>query len=70
MARYFDYHYTGPAFDLFGPAHLTALAIIAAVITTLIAGRYDLSETAKQHARHGLIATILIVEIVYLCRGS
>ena len=28
MQQYFDYHYNGPAFELFGTGHLISLAIV------------------------------------------
>lgn len=66
MERYFDYHYDGPAFELFGPGHLTALGILAAIITVLFVSRRDLSEAGKQRARRSLIAAFLTVEVAYL----
>ncbi|MBO6574398.1 MAG: TIGR02206 family membrane protein [Rhodothermales bacterium] len=40
MERYFDVNWTGPAFDLFGPAHLTIVGLFALLATAMIvAGR-------------------------------
>ena len=62
MQQYFDYHYTGPAFELFGPGHLVALVIVALICSVLIWGWQDPSEDAKRRARFILLAAFMVVE--------
>jgi hypothetical protein len=38
FARYFDYNYDGPPFELFGTGHLLAVTIILAVVAFLVFG--------------------------------
>ncbi|MGB5354700.1 MAG: TIGR02206 family membrane protein [Woeseia sp.] len=66
MQRYFDYHYAGTPFELFGPGHLAAVGILAAIIIFLFASKHDLGEAARQRARRSLIAAFLFVEVAYL----
>jgi hypothetical integral membrane protein (TIGR02206 family) len=63
MQRYFDYYPDGPEFDLFGTGHLTALAIIAAVLLFLIWGWQNPTEIAKRRARWLIIGLLLILEL-------
>ncbi len=65
MHEYFAPDYSGPAFDLFGPGHLVALAIVGAVIAYLLWGWRDPSEEAKSRARWILICAFLLVETSY-----
>ena len=60
VAPYFDHDYIGPAFDLFGPGHLAALALLGAVVTFLVRGWREPNGTARQRARQ-LIAGIMIL---------
>ena len=59
-ASYFEHDYRGPAFDLFGPGHLAALAVIAAIVAFLIWGWRNPGEAARKRARL-LIAGIMIL---------
>ena len=63
MRQYFDYDYDGPPFDLFGPGHLLALSIIAAVVVFLIWGWQVPDESAKRRTRLLLVTLFLIVEV-------
>ena len=63
MQQYVDYHYDGPAFDLFGAGHLLAMAIVAAVATYLIWGWRDPSEQARRRARLLIVGAMLLIEV-------
>ncbi len=60
--KYFDYHYQGPAFELFGPGHLLALALIATAVAVLFLGWRNPGEAAKRRVRLTLAGVILVVE--------
>jgi len=62
MQKYFDYNYDGPPFDVFGPGHLAALAIIATIIIFIVMARRYPAESAKRRARLVLAGIILVVE--------
>ncbi len=62
MQQYFDYNYDGPPFDVFGPGHLLALGIIAAIIVFMILFRHYPGDDAKRRARFVLAGVILVVE--------
>ena len=62
MQRYFDYNYDGAPFDVFGPGHLTALAIIAAIIVFIVWVRRYPGDAAKRRTRFVLAGIILVVE--------
>jgi hypothetical integral membrane protein (TIGR02206 family) len=63
LRHYFEYRYSGPAFDLFGPGHLAALAVIAAIVALLIWGWRNHDEASRRGARL-LIAGIMILNEV------
>ena len=65
MEEYFGYDYSGPGFELFGPGHLLALALVAGVVAFLVWGWRDPTETAKRRARWLIIASIVIVEVAW-----
>ena len=62
VQQYFEYDYDGPGFDLFGPGHLAALAIIACTCAFLIWGWKEPSETAKRKVRLLLLGIFFFVE--------
>ena len=61
--KYFDPNYPGPAFELYGPGHLTALAIVFSVIAFLIWGWRNPSEEQKRRVRILFISIMLVLEI-------
>jgi len=63
MQQYFDYQYNGPAFELFGPGHLLALAIVAFACAFLVWGWRNPTDTARRNARLLLVALFLVAEI-------
>ncbi len=65
MNQYFAIDYQGPAFDLFGPGHLLALAIVGSIIAFLFWGWRDPTETGKERARWILVGAFLLVEVSY-----
>lgn len=65
MQRYFEYHYTGPAFELFGVDHLASLGIIAAVSAFLIWGWRNPSEEGKRRVRMLFVGIMLAFEVTW-----
>jgi len=65
MSQYFAVDYQGPAFDLFGPGHLLALAIVAAIIAFLLWGWREPSADGKRRMRWVLFAAFMLVETTY-----
>lgn len=63
MHKYFDYQYDGAPFELFGPGHLLALAIIALTSAFLIWGWNDPSDRARRNGRMFLVSLFLVVEL-------
>ena len=63
MEQFFAGAYTGTPFQLFGPAHLTALAIIGLINLTLISNGRRLAQPWPAVYRYAL-ATLLIVDEV------
>lgn len=62
MQQYFDYHYAGPAFELFGAGHLLSVAIVAAAVAYLIWGWQNPTEEARRRARLLIVGTMLLIE--------
>jgi hypothetical integral membrane protein (TIGR02206 family) len=60
MAEYFDRFYSGAPFELFGRAHLTALAIIALICLSFIYIRKVWGEREQRIFRN-TVATLLII---------
>jgi len=63
MEIYFASDYHGPPFVLFGTAHLTSLAVVAAVCLLLIIFRRSFTPAARRTARWSLLAVIYLSEI-------
>jgi len=59
LAPYFDHDYAGPAFVLFGPGHLAALAVLGAAVAFLVWGWREPGEAGRRRARW-LVAGIMI----------
>lgn len=62
MFPYFDYDYTGAAFELFGPAHLAALLLIVLLNFVLLRLKGS-TETARHNIRWGMAIILWINEI-------
>ncbi len=65
MARYWAREYDGAAFRLFGPPHLTALALVALLNLAWPSARDWLGPEARWAVRAALAAVILVNEGVY-----
>ena len=63
MQQYFDYRYDGAPFELFGPGHLLALAIVFLVVAFLVWGWQNPGESARRRGRLILVAIFLVVEV-------
>lgn len=64
MAQLFALEYTGPPFDLFGPPHLGALAMLLVLNISLLQLR-GASEEARRIARVALAAVLIANEVAY-----
>ncbi|MEW6405246.1 MAG: TIGR02206 family membrane protein [Chloroflexota bacterium] len=60
MAEYFDKFYSGAPFELFGPAHLTALGIVTLVCLSFVYFRRMWGEGEQKIFRY-TVATLLII---------
>ncbi len=65
MQEYFDYHYEGPGFELFGTGHILALSVITAVLAFLLWGWRAPSEAAKRRARLAIVGAFLLIEVAW-----
>jgi len=63
MQQYFDYHYNGPSFELFGTGHLVSLAIVAAAAAFLIWGWRNPGKEARRRVRLLIAGVALLNEI-------
>jgi hypothetical integral membrane protein (TIGR02206 family) len=63
MEQYFSKDYTGGAFELFGTAHLLALALIVAICLLIILLHHHFNPLARRCTRWGLLAVIYLGEI-------
>lgn len=63
IAPYFEHDYAGPAFALFGPGHLAALAVLCGIVAFLLWGWHDPGDAARRRARL-VIAGIMIANEV------
>lgn len=64
VSVYFSRDYTGGAFELFGAAHLIALALIAFICLIIYRLRGRFGERSRKYTRWGLLG------LIYLCEGS
>lgn len=60
---YFDHDYGGPAFELFGPGHVAALAVLVIVVAFLIRGWRNPSENSRQSARLAIAGIMILNEV-------
>ncbi len=64
MSQYFAKAYTGAPFDLFGPAHLTALGIVLLVNLWLLRLRHA-PYASRRRFRHLLAAILITNEVIW-----
>ena len=62
---FFDPNYDGPPFDLYGPGHLLALLILAAILWFLIRRWRNPSEAGKRRARWLIFGVFLVAELAW-----
>ncbi len=65
MGNFFAKDWTGAPFELFGTAHLIALALVALVNVALLTIRKHAGETARRNIRYGLAILLVINEIAW-----
>jgi hypothetical integral membrane protein (TIGR02206 family) len=62
MASYFAFDYAGGAFELFGPAHLVTLAVIAALTVWLARAGRAASDEGRRTMRRTIAVALLVNE--------
>ena len=62
MEQYFIKDYLGEPFELFGTAHLVALACVALVNLMIILRRQTFTDRSRRAFRYSLAATLVVVE--------
>jgi len=62
LRDYFDPQWAGPPFELFGPAHLVALALLGVLAFALLQVRGQLS-SVRRRLRIGLAVTMAVAEL-------
>lgn len=65
MGNFFGKDWAGAPFELFGTAHLIALALVALANMALFYVRDHASETARRNIRYGLAIFLIINEIAW-----
>lgn len=65
LRQYFEFDYGGPPFELFGPGHLAALAILAAAVAFLVRGIRTIDEPAKRRGRALIVGVMLLNEVAW-----
>jgi len=63
MSQFFARDYAGAPFELFGPAHLVALALVVLVNLVVVANRKRFTPLGMQVFRYGLAAVLILNEI-------
>jgi len=63
LGRYFEWHYSGDPFDLFGLPHLITLAIVVLGVVGLIVFRKRFSKRARRNWRYGMAALLIVNEV-------
>ncbi len=65
MEAFFAKDWPGPPFELFGRAHLIALAVVILIITLVIVNRRNFSSRGKLVARYALAAILVLNELAW-----
>lgn len=65
MTQFFAKDYTGGAFELFGSAHLVALALVLFINLVIVASRKSFTDLGKKRFRFGLAALLVINELAF-----
>jgi hypothetical integral membrane protein (TIGR02206 family) len=65
MSQFFVKDYTGAPFELFGSAHLVALALVVLANILLVSSRSRFSPQGKHIFRYGLAAILVINELAW-----
>jgi hypothetical integral membrane protein (TIGR02206 family) len=65
MDQFFAKDYAGAAFELFGPAHLAALGVVALFNVGLVVFRRRLGASARQNFRYGLAILLILNEMAW-----
>jgi hypothetical integral membrane protein (TIGR02206 family) len=65
MFEYFALHYTGESFDLYGPGHLIALAVITLFCFSFLYLRKIFNEKQKQNFRYFLFTILVVDELAW-----
>ncbi len=65
MTQFFAKDYTGGAFELFGSAHLVALALVLLINLVIVASRKRFTDLGKKRFRFGLAALLVINELAF-----
>ncbi len=65
MTQFFAKDYTGGAFELFGSAHLVALALVLLINLVIVASRKSFTDLDKKRFRFGLAALLVINELAF-----
>jgi len=63
MQEFFAKDYSGAPFELFGPAHLIALGLVALVITILCVASRKMDAAGRMRIRWGFAITLVVVEV-------
>lgn len=64
MGRYFDYNYTGAAFELFGPAHLWTVVGLAVVFVVYLRAGKGAAEVGRTRLRVGLAVFLVVLDLI------
>ena len=62
MGKYFEFEYTGAAFELFGPAHLWTVAALAALFVWYLRAGRQADPILKTRMRVGLVVFLVALE--------
>lgn len=65
MEAFFAKDWPGPPFELFGRAHLIALAVVILIIALVIVNRRNFSSRGKLVARYALAAILVLNELAW-----
>jgi len=65
MSQFFAKDYTGAPFELFGPAHLIALALVVLVNILIVANRQRFTPQSRKIMRYGMATVLVVNEIAW-----